>query len=229
MRNFDLNDSPSLFDIGGSHHPNKFSSKASGMSGISGLDPVVAIMGSRMAMEKDYRNQNRQSYLGNGPGLVPAVSAQQVLPYAHMRPPAYWYNGHATGPAMPYPPALYGPGSIPYMVDSGGATVLPQIHGSAGLSGARSAMPPFLVSVAGAPVGLNGIGSSPSGSDLNSGVTFMDKGGFRHFMQGHNGLMEEQTWTASQLASSQMTVKRKEPDSGWEPCSLGYKQVTFWQ
>ncbi|KAG1361948.1 hypothetical protein COCNU_10G001670 [Cocos nucifera] len=237
MKDFDLNDDPSLFDIGGSHNPNESSSKALGMYGISKLDdPVVTIVGWRMAVEKDYYgNQTPQSYLGNGPSLEPAVSARQVLPYAQMRPPAFGYNGHATGPAMPYPSALYGPEGIPYMVDSGGAAVLPRmLLGSAGPSGARSAMPPFLVSAAGAPVGLNGVGSSPSGLDLNSGMTFMDggnreRGVFRDFMPGHPGLMEEQIRTASQLASSQMTLKRKEPDSGWEPCSLGYKQVTHWQ
>ncbi|XP_010933330.1 uncharacterized protein [Elaeis guineensis] len=240
MRDFDLNDNPSLFDIGSSHNPNKSSSKASGMSGISRLDdPVVTIMGSRMAVEKkDYGNQTRQSFLGNGPrpSLEPAVSARQVLPYAHMRPPAYGYNGHATVPAMPYPSGPYdGLEGIPYMVDSGGAAVLPQmLLGSAGPSGAHSAIPSFLVSVVGAPASLNGVGSSPSSLDLNSGMTFMDsgnweRGGYRHFMQGHPGLIEEQTRTASQLASSQMTLKRKEPDSGWEHCSLGYKQVTPWQ
>ncbi|XP_008781048.2 uncharacterized protein LOC103700927 [Phoenix dactylifera] len=235
MRDFDLNDHPSLFDIGGSHNLNKSSSKASGMSGSSELDdPVVAIMGSRVAVEKkDYGNQTRQSYLGNGPSLEPAVSARQVQPYAHMWPPAYVYNGHATGLAMPYPPAQYGPGSIPYMVDSRGAPVVPQILGSAGLSGARTAVPPFLMSVASAPVSVNRIGSLPSGLDLNSGMTFMDSGNrepgdFRQVMHGHNGLMEEQTWTASQLASSQTTLKRKDPDSGWDPRSLCYKQVTSW-
>ncbi|XP_008788428.2 uncharacterized protein LOC103706171 [Phoenix dactylifera] len=238
MKDFDLNDNPSLFDIGGSHNPNKPSSKASGMSGSSKLDdPVVTIMGSRMAVEKkDYGNQTQQSYLGNVLGLEPAVSARQMLPYARMPPPpAYGYPGLGTGPAMAYPSALYGPGSIPYMVDSRGAPVVPQIIGSAGLSGAPSAMPPFLSSVHSTTMSPKGTGLSQSGLDLNSAMTFMDSGnrqsgGFRQlFMQGHDGLMEEQARSASQLAGSGMTLKRKEPDCGRDPCTLGHKRVTSWQ
>ncbi|XP_010920135.1 uncharacterized protein [Elaeis guineensis] len=237
MKDFDLNDNPSLFDIGGSHNPNKPSFKASGMSGSVELDdPVVTIMGSRMAAEKkDYGNQTQQSYLGNVLSLEPAVSARQMLPYAHMPPPAYRYTGLGTGPALPYPPALYGPNSVPYMVDSRGAPVVPQIIGSAGLSGAPSATPPFLTSVHGTPRSSKGTGSSQSGVDLNSAMTLMDSGnrepgGFRQLVvQGHDGLTEEQTRSAAQLASSGMTLKRKEPDCGRDPCTLGYKQVTSWR
>ncbi|KAG1354129.1 hypothetical protein COCNU_07G002410 [Cocos nucifera] len=234
MKDFDLNDNPSVFDIGGYTNLNEPFSKASDMSGSSELDdPVVTIMGSRMTAEKDYGNQTQQSYLGNVPRLEPAVSARQMLPYAPMRPPAYRYAGLGTGLALPYPSAPYGPSSIPYMVDSRGAPVVPQIisSASAGLSGAPSAFPPFLTSVHSTPR----TGSSQSGLDLNSAMTLMDSGnreaaGFRQLvMQGHNGLMEEQTRSAAQLASSGMTLKRKEPDCGMEPCTLGYKQVTLWR
>ncbi|XP_008808622.1 uncharacterized protein LOC103720610 [Phoenix dactylifera] len=224
MRDFDLNDNPSFLDDGGSPNFYKPSSEAPGTYGGSKLDEhVVTIMGARVAVErKDYANQVQHAFLGVGLNMESGVATRSVLPYGHMPPPAYGYNGLGTGPTMPFPPAYYGPGSFPYMVDSKGVP-LAHVMGSAGLNGAPSARQPFLVSVTNAPASSNVYGAFRPGLDLNSGMASIeggsrDGGSFKQlFWQGENGLMEEQTRTMTQPSSSGTRLKRKEPDSGWEP------------
>ncbi|XP_008808394.1 uncharacterized protein LOC103720464 [Phoenix dactylifera] len=236
MRDIDLNDHPSFVDVGGSRNFDNPSCKACGTSGGSKLnEPVITIMGARVPVErKDYVNQVQHAFLGAGLNMKSAMAARPVLPYSHMPPPAYGYNGLGTGPTMSFPPAYYGPGNIPYMVDSKGVPVTHVME--PGLNGAPSARPPFLMSVPNAPASSNSYGIFQPGLDLNSGMLSVEGGGrgggsFKQFIwQGQNGLIEEQMRTSSQPSSSGMTPKRKQPDSGWEPPhAYGYKQVTSWQ
>ncbi|MQL92965.1 hypothetical protein Taro_025600 [Colocasia esculenta] len=238
MRDFDLNDNPSFFDACGSSTLGKFSSQdTSTYASRKFDDPVITIMGSRMSIErKEPVNQALRPFLGNGLGMDSAIRASS--PYPPLPPHAYGYHGLQMGPAMPILPALYGPGSIPYMVDSRGVTVIPQILGSPGLGSAAPTRPPFLMGVPGAPAGLNLVGSVPRPSlDLNAGTTPAEGGNkeigsFKQFfMQGNSGLTEEHVTSASQPAVPGMVLKRKEPDCGWEPYPFGpgYKQATSWQ
>ncbi|KAJ0966997.1 hypothetical protein J5N97_023914 [Dioscorea zingiberensis] len=222
MRDFDLNDKPSIFEGHGSHSLHKSSSKAYSTHETSKLDePVIMIMGSRVAMEKKgYDNQSQQSFPGSGLCLERTMATRTSLPFAQMPPPAYGYHGLPNGPPMPTSPALYGPGSYPHMVDFKGATVIPQVFGSSGPNGVvptatATARPPFLVNAASVPSSSNGVWSSQPGLDLNSSMSLMENG----------------RWEGGSLkqAYTQGTLKRKEPECGWEPYGLSYKQVTPWQ
>ncbi|XP_024981804.1 uncharacterized protein LOC112518361 isoform X2 [Cynara cardunculus var. scolymus] len=181
----------------------------------------------------------------SGPGLGLGPS----MPYANL--PAYGHNGFALGPAMSFSAPMYGPpggpiGPIPYMVDSRGAPIVPQLMGSS------SSIPPpfsqptqpfiFNMTATGAPSGSNGAGPSRHNFDLNSG--FMtdggnreNNGGLRQFFS-HNQVrpVDEQQFlrmSNSLQASSSSVIggKRQEPDSGWESFPINYKhhQQPPWQ
>ena len=155
-------------------------------------------------------------------GMGPTMS------YAHS--PVFGYNGLTTGPSMSFSSAIYGPaGSIPYMVDSRGATVVPQIVGSAPAVPPSYPQSPFIMSIGGVQQGLNSVGPSRQNFDLNSG--FMeggnrDLGSLRQlFNAGQARSMEEHHLRTNLQPSSSSGVggKRKEPDSGWEPYPFNYK------
>lgn len=217
MRDFDLNDKPVIFEGHGFHGLHKSSSKASSTHESSKLDePVIMIMGSRVPMEKKgYDNHIQQSFSG-GLSLERTMATGASLPFTHMQSPAYGYPGLPNGPVFPITPALYGPGSHSHMVDFKGATVIPQVYSSSGLNGvAPPVRPPFIVSATSVPSSSNGVWSSQPGLDLNSSMSLMENG----------------RWEGGSLkqAYTQGTLKRKEPECGWEPCGLTYKQVTPWQ
>ncbi|ONK55884.1 uncharacterized protein A4U43_C10F1950 [Asparagus officinalis] len=194
-RDFDLNDNPGYFDAMGSHNPSRFPVKASGMHANSKPDNVITIMGSKISERKDYLDGASLSFMANGPSIdANAMTSRPVMPYAQIPHPVYGYNGSVIGPPMPYPPPFYAPGSIPYMVDSRGATVVPQILSTPVLNAPSSSMPPFLMNVSSTNPGLNVAGTSQSGLDLNSGFLSLDtgireSGNFKNFFvpQGQNG------------------------------------------
>ncbi|XP_064948818.1 uncharacterized protein LOC135598637 [Musa acuminata AAA Group] len=235
LRDFDLNDNPSFPNIGNSCNFDMSSTKPSDSFGVpTPTDPVIKIMGSKIAVERKANdNQVQQSFLSVGLKMEPPVVARPLMPYTNMPTPTYGYTGLPTGPSVSVPPAYYSPGNISYMVDSRGATVMPHVTGSAAL-GLTSARPPFLIGAA-MPSNMAGFGSLQPGLDLNGGMTSVEGGiregsSFRQFfLQGHGRWMEEQPKTGAQPSSSDTTLKRKEPDSGWEPYPHGYKQMTSWQ
>uniref|UniRef100_A0A1D1ZKQ7 Zinc finger protein 703 n=1 Tax=Anthurium amnicola TaxID=1678845 RepID=A0A1D1ZKQ7_9ARAE len=235
MKYFDLNDNPSLFDACGSNSHSKASQERSTYGSYMVNDSVTTTMGLRMLVEqKVLVNETPQPFFGNGLFVDPAISVRGPVPYHPMPPPSFGHNGLIMGPAISIPSTFCGPGPIPYMIDSRGTTVIPQILGSVGLRGAPSARAPFVMNLVGAPSGLNAAGVSQPTLDLNSGTTAAGGegktvGNYKHFMQGSSVLMEEQMRSASQPAGLGMALKRKEPDCGWEPCTFGYKQVTSWQ
>ncbi|CAA6673505.1 unnamed protein product [Spirodela intermedia] len=255
LRDFDLNDDPSTFDACGSSSLGISTSKESAAyRGYNKFeDPAaVTIMGSRMAVERrDLAAQQTQraTFSGSSSGLCldsGAATRGASAPYPPMPPHGFSYHGLQMGPAMSILPPFYGPGSIPYMVDSSGTAVVPQILSSPGLgatggsSGGSGGRPPFFMSVVGPPSGLNmvGGGGPRPGLDLNSGAAHGGEGGggreiignFKH-MQGSSGFMEDRVASASQLpAGSGMVLKRKEPECGWDPpYTFGCKQATSWQ
>ncbi|XP_072968755.1 uncharacterized protein [Typha angustifolia] len=232
LRDFDLNDNPSVLDGGSSHDIDQSSYKAFDMHGGAKINnSAFAIMGSRIMIEsKDFPNQMQQGFLFNGISNEARGAARPMLPYAHMPPPGYGYTGLASGSAMPIPPAIYGPGSFPYMIDSRGTPVIPQIMGR-GLNSPLSVRPSSSTNARSASPS-NEFASFRPGLDLNSGMVSMEggnreRGNFRQFfLQDHNGLIADHVRTMPQPSSPGMPFKRKEPDSGWEPYQYSYKHMT---
>lgn len=239
VRNIDLNDRPSIHcDSSFDQQPylSKLSTRyENAYGGLKPVDPVISLMGTRVEVNrKDYVPQSTSVSNGKAPetamdsnlaraggflGIGPSVS------YAHSS--AYGYNGITTGPAMSIS-SLYGPGSsIPYMVDSRGAPVVPQIMGSAPVVPPYS-QPHFIMSMTGTQA-INGAGPSRHNFDLNSG--FVIEGGNREagssrqlFIPGQGRLMEEHMRADSQPSSSSgIGGKRKEPEGGWEPYPFNLK------
>ncbi|MQL76387.1 hypothetical protein Taro_008772 [Colocasia esculenta] len=228
-RDFDLNDN--FFDACGSNSQSKSSKERNTYGNYVVEDSVVTIMGSRMPVERRLPvAKTSQPFFVNGLDVDAAINPSRgPVPYPPMPPPPFGYNALVMGPTISIPATFCGPGSIPYIVDSRGATVMPQMLGSAGLGGAPSVRAPFVMNVAGAPVDLNMVGISRPSLDLNSG-TNPSEGSFKQFfIQGNSSKMEEQLRPTSQPAGSGMALKRKEPDCGWEPCTFGYKQASPWR
>ncbi|KAL7192057.1 hypothetical protein ACSBR2_023996 [Camellia fascicularis] len=244
LRNIDLNDQPyqpsfhnDFLDL----HPNLGKSSSQNLNASGGLksaDSVISIMGTKVEVNrKDFGSQT--SSLPNGRILEPALDINlarsgsvigmgSAVPYTHH--PLFGYNGLTTGPTITFSSAMYGPaGPIPYMVDSRGAPVVPQIMGSASASPAAYSQPPFIMSMIGTPPSSNGTGPSRPNFDLNSG--FMIEGenreplGLRQFFNpGQSRSIDEHLRNNSQPSLGSGGVgKRKEPDGGRESYPFNYK------
>lgn len=228
-KNFDLNDN--LFSSDAAVSKNINLSKAANPHGVKTDDPVITIMGSKMSVERRaHTNQaQHQSYIVNGLNFDSTLPTGPMPPYPHQIPhPSYGYIAPGTGMALPFQPAVYGFGNIQHMVDSRGATVVPQLLNSTGPNGTPLATLPYLMSITNTPSSSNGGGPSQSGLDLNFGIMQMETGttemgNLKHpLMPGHTSLMEEQ------INGNGNSLKRKEPDSGWESYSFGYKHLASW-
>ncbi|XP_002510555.2 uncharacterized protein LOC8274682 [Ricinus communis] len=241
VRNFDLNDRPLFHNDSldqGLHHSNQ---TVSAFGGSKPRDPVISIMGTRVEVggrvevgRKDFPHQIPS--LPNGKPMDPAMDGNiarmggvlgiPTVSYTHS--PVFGYNGLTTAPTMSISSAVYGPGaSLPYVVDTRGAPVVSPILGSASAVPPAFSQPPFIMSMSGAPVSLNGAGPSRHNFDLNSGFAIEggNPGGLRQlFLPGQSRSMEEHLRANAQPSSSSgVGGKRREPDSGWEPYSLPYK------
>lgn len=232
LRNFDLNDQPSfLNDFSNLNNFKKPPQNSNASGGIKSADSVVSIMGVKVEVKrKDYAAQSFpfpngrvaentvEHNVARGGGVLGMGSPFQYTPL-----PAFGYSGIAPVPPMAFSSSMYGPSShIPYMVDSRGSLVVPQIGGSA------SAIPPsfsqqsFILNMGSAPV-PNGVWPSRSGLDLDTGLALdrgnKDVGGLRQlFDQGQARPMDEH-FRISMQPSTSLSIggKRKEPDGGWEP------------
>ena len=241
MRNIDLNDRPSFQNNSSDLQPKQD-------------EPVISLLGARVGVNrKTVTPHQTPSFQPNGKAPMTAVDANlgrtgggilglgpQAASYLHSHHVLGGYNGlaTATGGPISFSSPMYVPGgggSVPYMVDSRGAPVIPQIMGSAPPSTAVNpnpnpnpsySQPPFLMTMGGAPSGMNGAGGfSRHSFDLNSG--FIVDGGNRDT----GGLVSRQLFIPGQseqlrgnLQPSSSAGKRKEPDSGWESSyPLNYK------
>ncbi|KHN09081.1 hypothetical protein glysoja_034266 [Glycine soja] len=240
VRNIDLNDRPclqtDLVDQGPSksaHLINAFGSKSSDA-------PVISLLGAKVEVGKN-ECVPQMSSLQNGKAIEPAIDLRMsragsvlgmtpTVPFNHS--PVFGYNGVASAsvaPAMSFSSAMYGSGgTIPYMVDSRGAPVVPQVGGSSSTVLSSYSQPPIFMNMTGTQLGLNGFGPSRPNLDLNSG--FMIEGGNRDtlaarqfFFPGQGRAVEEQVRSMPQPSSSGVSGKRKEPDSGLEPYPFIYK------
>ncbi|KAF5747185.1 hypothetical protein HS088_TW06G01366 [Tripterygium wilfordii] len=233
-RNFDLNERPYLLNNTSSDQGffvGKSSQSSSAYGGPKPDDPVISIMGTRVEVSrKNFMPQTTS--LPNGKDLdtaMDAITAREgsILGMAptvsYPQSNVFGYSGLTNAPTMSFSSAMYGPGpggSFPYMVDSRGTPVVPQV--------VASAVPPYSHS----PLWLspmNGVVPPRPNFDLNSGFTVeggnRDSGVFRQFlMPVQSRPMEEHLRTSSQPSSSSGAGgKRKEPDGGWEPFPFNYR------
>ncbi|TKY75257.1 hypothetical protein E2542_SST04024 [Spatholobus suberectus] len=226
VRNIDLNDRPCLQTDWWTRGPVNA--------------PVISLLGAKVEVGKKERVPQTLS-LPNGKAIEPAIDLTisraggvlgmaPTVPFNHSS--VFGYNGVTSAsavPAMSFSSAMYGSGgTIPYMMDSRGAPVVPQVGGSSSTVLSSYSQPPIFMNMTGTQLGLNGFGPSRPNFDLNSG--FMTEGGNRDalaarqfFFPGQGRTVEEHVRTMAQPSSSGVSGKRKEPDSGWEPYSFGYK------
>ncbi|KAL2522320.1 uncharacterized protein Fot_26243 [Forsythia ovata] len=206
LRNFDLNDQPAFLNNWLDHSYFRKSPNNSN---------VISIMGTKVEVKhKDFVPEALPLPNGRTPELALDInlgrsgSVPGTGSVLYDVPTVYSYNGHAPSPAMPFTSTMYGPGGpIPYMVDSRGAHVVPQIVGSA------SALQPSFLTMAGSTAS-NGVWPSRSSLDLNSVLTL--EGGSRDPAGLGPFFSTGQSSSNSQPSISSVGGKRKEPDTGWE-------------
>ncbi|KAK4275101.1 hypothetical protein QN277_018238 [Acacia crassicarpa] len=240
VRNIDLNDRPFLQTDLVDQGPSK-SSHILNACGFSKPDaPVISLLGTRVEVG---RKEARPSPNGKATestmdltisrdgvlGMGPASS------YSHS--PAFGYNGLTTVSPLSFSSTMYGSGGpVPYMMDSRGAPVVPQVVGSSPTILSSYSQPPFLMNLTGVQLGLNGVGPSRPNFDLNTGSGFIEGGNRdalaarQFFLAGQNRAIEEQVRNIHQPStSSGVGGKRKEPDSGWETYPFSYKPQPPWK
>ncbi|KAG6485430.1 hypothetical protein ZIOFF_053968 [Zingiber officinale] len=222
FRDFDLNDNPSLADTG-SHSASQPTTKANESLGWKTADkPVIRIMGAEISLtRKDNTNKAQQFFIPNGMQMEPAMFTRSLLPYPSALTPAYGFGGLPTEPAMSIPSADYSPGNFSYMSETRGMMMhIPQVTGSVlSMSSAR----PFHYGAANMLPYMTSYGGGRPGFDLNNRMappeSGREGGSLDHhsfFVQGQRGWMEDPT----EPSSSTISLKRKEPDSGWEHTPL---------
>ncbi|PKU77489.1 uncharacterized protein LOC110114668 [Dendrobium catenatum] len=196
-RDFNLNDNPTiLFDGDASSFHGKSTSKHF---------PVDRKLCKGQAQQ--------EPFLNNG-AAKPPIS------------PAYGCNILQAGAAIAVPPTfLCKPGSIPYMVDSRGAALIPQVTGMSNIK----RQVPVVMDVPGAPVGLSGFFPTVTRlAPCETGRRNVDAN-FNHLLI-HNGKPEEKLRNSFQLSSLGKVLKRKEPESSLEGrFPLGFRQMPFWK
>lgn len=231
-RNIDLNDQPNfLNDSSVTTYLSPVSQNFNIPGSIKSDDSVISIMGKRVEVNrKDFASQTPQLANGRAPELPFDVNMGRTgnllgigSATSYSNTPGYGYNNFSPGPPMHFPSTIYGSGGpIPYMVDSRGQPVFPQIVGSASALPPAFSQPPFLVNL-NASTPSNGVGPSRSSFDLNSGMLLesgssKDPAGFGLFLNSAQvRSVEEQSRPNSQpTMNSVFSGKRKEPENGWD-------------
>ncbi|KAE9603523.1 hypothetical protein Lalb_Chr11g0061811 [Lupinus albus] len=231
VRNIDLNDRPFLQTDLVDQRPGKSSHFIDAFGRSKSDAPVISILGAKVEVgRREYVPQTL--FLPNGKAIEPAIDLTMTKAGGILGMPptvsynnssVFGYNGVASAsvPPLSFSSAMCGSGGmIPYMVDSRGAPVVPQVAaGSSSTILPSYSQPPFIMNMTGTQLALNGVGPSRAPNlDLNS--SFMIEGGGNRdaltarqfFFPGHG--------TMAQPSSS---GKRKEPDSGWESYPFNYK------
>lgn len=230
VRNIDLNDRPFVQGDASDQGPGKHCQNASVYGGPNTDASVISIMGTRVEVSrKDFALHS--SSLPNGRTVEPAGMGATLArtgdilgmgsAVSYHQTPFIGYNGLTPGPTISFSTMYEPSGSIPYMVDSRGAAVMPQIMGPMSAVPPSYSHPPFIMGMTDAQLTPNGVAHSRPKFDLNSGLS--DSGGLKQLLfPGHLRSMEEQL---RQPSSSGVGAKRKEPDcpDGWEGYLLSYK------
>lgn len=230
-RNIDLNDQPNFLNESSvTTYLSPASQTFSVSGGIKSDDSVISIMGKRVEVNrKDFVSQIPQLANGRAPELHFDANMGRTGNLlgigsgpSYSNTPGYGYNNFPPGPPMHFPSAIYGSGGpVPYMVDSRGQPVFPQIVGSSSALPPAFSQPPFLVNM-NTSNPSNGVGPSRSSFDLNSGMLMesgsKDPAGFGLFLNSAQvRSVEEQSRPNSQpTMNSVFSGKRKEPENGWE-------------
>lgn len=235
LRNFDLNDQPSILnDFSDLNNFTKPPQNSNASGGIKSGGSVVTIMGVKVEVNrKDYAAQSFpfpngrvaentvEHNVARGGGVLGMGSPFQYTPL-----PAFGYSGIPPVPPMAFSSSMYGPsGHIPYMVDSRGAPVVPQIGGSASAIPPSFSQQPFILNLGSAPV-PSGVWPSQNGLDLDTGLVLdrgnKDAGGLRQFFDQGQARPMDEPFKISMQPSTSLSIggKRKEPDGGWEPSPL---------
>ncbi|KAK7283420.1 hypothetical protein RIF29_12923 [Crotalaria pallida] len=234
VRNIDLNDGPCLQTDLMDQGPSKSSYIVDAFGRPKSDAPVISILGAKVEIAK--REHVPQLFsLPNGRVIEPAIDLTMTrpggdlgmtptVPYNHSS--VFGYNGVASvsAPPLTFSSTMYGSGgTIPYMVDSRGAPLVPQAAaGSSSTVLPPYSQPPFIMSMASSQLALNGVGPShPTNLDLNSGF-MIEGGGNRDPLTARQFFFPGQA-TMAQPSSSGIGGKRKEPDSGWESYPFNYK------
>ncbi|KAL1533348.1 hypothetical protein AAHA92_33243 [Salvia divinorum] len=224
-RDIDLNDQPAyLNDSSVTTYLSPASQTFNVSGGIKSDDSVISIMGKRVEVNrKDFVSQIPQLANGRVPELPFEVNLGRTgnllgigSAPTYSNSPGYGFNNFSPGPPMTFPSTVYGSGGpVPYMVDSRGQPVFPQIIGSASALPPAFSQPPFLVNL-NTSNPSNGVGPSRSNFDLNSGMLFesgsKDPAGFGLFLNSAQVRSVEEQPRANSVYSG----KRKEPENGWE-------------
>lgn len=227
IRNIDLNDQPTVAnDLSSSRFYLNPSQSFIASGSVKSDDSVISIMGRRVEVN---RRDSSAKHVPLSNGRIPEPTIGFNLerpvnlamgyssPYPH--PHIFGLNGLPPGSSIPF----YGSGgAIPYMVDSRGAPVVPQIMPSSAISTAFP-QPPYLFSMPGMP-NANSVGVSRDNFDLNSGMytegSGRDLGGFRQLFSPPQPrpFVEHLKVNAQPSTSSGIGAlgKRKEPENGWE-------------
>lgn len=224
-RDIDLNDQPTyLNDSSVTTYLSPVSQTFNVSGGIKSDDSAISIMGKRVEVSrKDIVSQIPQLANGRTSELPFEVNLGRTgnllgigSASSYSNSPGYGYNNFAPGPPMPFPSTIYGSGGpIPYMVDSRGQPVFPQIVGSASALPPAFSQPPFLVNLNSSNPS-NGVGPSRSSFDLNSGMLLesgsKDPAGFGLFLNSSQVRSVDEQPRPNSVYSG----KRKEPENGWE-------------
>jgi hypothetical protein len=211
VRNFDLNDSMSITD--GSARGTDGSFVNVSARDVSDHHSVI-IMGKRIVVgQKEHGHQQQQQHNFLGPKAESSGPSRSVQSYAQM--PDYGFASYPPQPAVPFPPAFYAPGGIPYMLDVKGAPVIPPLPGL-GLSVSHPsssirATPPSSAELSyyHRSMGFN-YGMPPEGARREAGSYWPIP------FQGQAMFVDERTRNMAQGGSSGLIQKRKEPESGWD-------------
>lgn len=155
---------------------------------------------------------------GSGPEPGIGFALGSSMPYPNLPAYGYGHNGYTMGPVYAPPPSA----PIPYMVDSRGAPIIPQLPPAF-----SQPTQPFFFNM-----GANGAGPSRTSLDLNPG--FITETGNRENNNVNSNMGLRQFFNHNQASSSSSVIggKREEPDSGWELFPMNYKhqqQQPPWQ
>ncbi|KAI4366310.1 hypothetical protein MLD38_022199 [Melastoma candidum] len=243
-RNFDLNDRPLTYPDVTEHGPraSKTPQKVSSF-GKPKQEPVISIFGAKVEVnKKDHVSQTLSLPNGNK-GFETAFDVASMTaaggrflgmgpgnPYQHQHPHIWAFNGLTAGPTVSLAPAVYRPGSsIPYMLDPRSVPAVPFSY--------PQAPAPFMLSMAPGPFALNGPYPAPGPMrphlDLNSGFSMSDEVNRestavlrQFFVPDHARPTEEHIRAGLPPTSSGSGIgtKRKEPEGGWEPFPLTFRQ-----
>ncbi|KAL9674008.1 hypothetical protein QQ045_030272 [Rhodiola kirilowii] len=227
--NIDLNEGPAMQSMSSRLHPFFCMPSSQHVEVHQDAKPVISIMGARVEVNRNdfslgapsvpngtIENHAMEanvgvmgSYLGVGP----------LGSYGH--PSHFGYGNMNTGPpTMSFMSPMFRPGNtMTYMVDPRVGPV-PQMVSSSSVVPHMYTQPPFFMSMAGPPPGLNEVLPSRPNADLNLG--FMTDGGNRQDVASRQLFSNNQVrFIGEQLnpPDSRPTSsfgKRKEPETGWE-------------